>query len=123
MGEAVGSWRLGGRDRGETQSDAIDVVAVPRPRHGPTLVHVLVCGCARAFIFSCLFVLIVVSGPPGVCCPPMRADQGAAGVKRHRVRRQRLTIVLHMRVCVGGKERDSTFFHFLPSLLFPPLRK
>jgi hypothetical protein len=112
--EGGGLWRLGGRD--PQRRHRCHCCAWPPPQ--PTLVHVLVCGCVRVLV-----VLIVVFGPPGVCCPSMRADQGAAGVKRHRVRRQRLTIVLHMRVCVGGKERDSTFFHFLPSLLFPPLRK
>ena len=50
--EAVWSWRLGGRDRGEGHSGAIDVVAAPGPRHGPTLVHVLVCVGVRVRLFS-----------------------------------------------------------------------
>jgi hypothetical protein len=54
--EDVWSWRLGGRDKGETHSGAIDVVAVPGPRHGPTLVHVLVRVCARACVYFLVFV-------------------------------------------------------------------
>ena len=56
MGEEEGSWRLGRRDRGETQSDAIDVIAVPGPRHGPTLVHVLVCVGVCACVYFLVFV-------------------------------------------------------------------
>ncbi len=54
--EAVSSRRLGGRDRGETHSGAIDVIAAPGPRHSPLSSMCLcvgVCACVYFLVFVC----------------------------------------------------------------------